>query len=192
MKYFIPILLLLASCSASHKIKKSEKRVLDSTSTVTTDTTRVTNEETSSSNMEAQDVHIRIDYNQPTRTPADSALDQAKSRPVDRKPVKTGNKFVDLIRKYAGAIENNPGISSIRIDIGKISDSSSTSFRKDSGAGKTESTTAVHKEEKSSLKEVWRPYLWPAIWILLFLVLLYVAYRKRGDLKKIILKIFKL
>jgi len=192
MKYFIPILLLLASCSASHKIKKSEKKVLDSTSTVTTDTTRVTNEETSSSNMEAQDVHIRIDYNDYSRTPADSALDRAKTRPVDRRPVKTGNRLVDAIRDAVASAGSNGNLSSIRIDIGKISDSSSTSSRKDSGAGKTTATTAVHKEEKSSSKEVWRPYLWPAIWIVLFLLLVYVAYRNRGKLKTIILKILKL
>jgi hypothetical protein len=64
MKFLIPILCLLASCSASHKVKTSTRKSVDSTVTTTRDTAHVSHEETTTSNLQAQDVHIRIDYNQ--------------------------------------------------------------------------------------------------------------------------------
>lgn len=188
----LPILLLLASCSASHKIKKSETKTLDSVSTYARDTTHVTHEEKTSSNLQAQDVHIRIDYKDDPQTPADSALAVAITRPVDRRPVKTGNKFVDALQDAVAAAGNSGRLSSIRIDIGKISDSSSTSSRRDSSAGKTKDSTGLHKVEQSDSKEVWRPYLWPAIWVILFLVMLYVAYRNRAKIKLFISKFIKI
>lgn len=192
MRHLLPLLLLLASCSASHKIKTSEKKTLDSTSTVTRDTTRVTHEETSSSNLQAQDVHIRIDYRDNPQTPADSALAAAVARPVNRKPVKTRNKFVDAIQDAVAAAGNTGNLSSIRIDIGRISDSSTTSSKKDSGTGKTISTTAVHKQERSKSKEVWRPYVGPAVWAIALLALGIIIYRYRGKIKTFIFTFLKL
>jgi hypothetical protein len=191
VKHLIPILCLLASCSASHKIKTSEKKTVDSTVTTTRDTSHVSHEETSTSTLQAQDVHIRIDYNQ---TPADSALNQAKTRPVDRKPVKTGNKFVDALQDAVAAAGNAGNLSSIRIDIGKISDSSATTSRKDSGRAKTASTTQLHKQEEAKSKEVTRPgmHLWG--WGLIILVIAGLCYRYRAKfvvLKNVIVKFLK-
>jgi hypothetical protein len=191
MKYFIPILCLLASCSASHKVKTSTRKSVDSTVTTTRDTAHVSHEETTTSNLQAQDVHIRIDYNQ---TPADSALNQAKTRPVDRKPVKTGNKFVDALQDAVAAAGNAGNLSSIRIDIGKISDSSATTSRKDSGGAKTASTTQLHKQEEAKSKEVTRPgmHLWG--WGLIILVIAGLCYRYRAKfvvLKNVIVKFLK-
>lgn len=191
MKHLIPILCLLASCSASHKIKTSTRKSVDSTVTTTRDTSHVSHEETSTSTLQAQDVHIRIDYNQ---TPADSAMNQAKTRPVDRKPVKTGNKFVDALQDAVAAAGNAGNLSSIRIDIGKISDSSATSSRKDSGGAKTTGTTQLHIQEEAKSKEVTRPGMPLWGWGLIILVIASLCYRYRVKfviLKNVIVKLLK-
>jgi len=200
MKLFLPILLLLASCSASHKIKTSQSRSVDSVATTTKDTTHVTHEETSSSNLQAQGVHIRVDYNQ-AATPADSAPAAAKEKPAKpaTKPPRTGNKFVDAIQDAVAAAGNAGNISSIRIDIGSISDSSTSKVRKDSGAGKTTATTHVQAQEQAKNKEVTREGM-PTIvklslWLLFILVLLALIYRYRAKfiiLKDVIFKFLKL
>ncbi|MBN8852212.1 MAG: hypothetical protein BGO55_00525 [Sphingobacteriales bacterium 50-39] len=69
MKLLIPLIFLLASCGASHKLKQSQQRTADSTATVSRDTDHVTREVNHSSNIEVQDVHVKISYK-----PLDSAM----------------------------------------------------------------------------------------------------------------------
>jgi hypothetical protein len=194
MKYFLPIFFLLASCSASHKLKTSEKKTVDSSVITTRDTAHVSNVETSTSKVQAQDVHIRIDYNQSPRTPAESALDQAKARPVDRKPVKTGNKFVDALQDAVAAAGNAGNLSSIRIDIGSISDSSATSSRKDSGGGKATSITDLSTTDQTTSKKVDRPGMPGWVWLLIIAAVLGLCYRYRSKLAPLqnaIINLFK-
>jgi len=184
--------ILNSGCSASHKLKTSTSTTVNSAITVTNDTMHVTKEKSSSSNLTAKDVHVRIEYEQPTgkaaETAADTALALAKQRPA--RPSKTGNKIVDAIQDAISASGSAGRLpSSITIDIGSISDSTVKSSRKDSGAGKSTSTAVVHKEEQTKSKEVTRPgmslFAKLGIWLLIVLVIGAIYYRYRGKIKAV-------
>lgn len=168
----IPLLILLASCGASHKLKTSQKKTVDSAVTITQDTMHISHELTRSSNITAQDVHIRVEYGDSTllaymlRQPGqtlsqDTANIGSIGAPswagtqIVSKLTKTGNKVIDAIQDAISAAGSAGRIpSSIQIDIGSISDSSTLRIKKDSAGGHSTSVADLHKTEESKSKEV--------------------------------------
>lgn len=170
MKLLIPLLFLLTSCGAMHKLKQSQSRKVDSMVNTTRDTTHVSQEENISSNITAQDVHVTVTYPQDTSSAAWMALQRAKQQPANdgvydmdyargpiAPPKKTGNKIVDAIQDAIAAAGSSGRLpAKIQIDIGSISDSSARQIKKDSGAAHATTQTHVQVDQQAKSKEVTR------------------------------------
>lgn len=185
-KILIALSVLLSSCGTVHKVFHAEKKTVDSSATVTLDTSHVIREEDNGNVFHIQDVHVRVEY------PADTALQQATQRPADtaiwtplyvrKKPSTKATEIAEAIR-HAIAASGGAGRlpSSITVDIGSISDSSSHSTRTDSGAVHATTQTDLHKTDTEKNKEVTRTGLSLGykigIGLFLLILLLVVAWR---------------
>jgi hypothetical protein len=194
MKLLIPLLFLLTSCGAMHKLKQSQSRKVDSVVNSTRDTTHVSQEENSFSNITAQDVHVTVTYPQDTSSAAWMALQRAKQQPADKSssepnscPLvyptkKTGNKIVDAIQDAIAAAGSSGRLpAKIQIDIGSISDSSTRQVKKDSGAAHATTQAHVQVDQQAKSKEVTRSGM-PlsariGLWLLILAVIAFLIRR---------------
>lgn len=185
-KILIALAVLLSSCGTVHKVFHAEKKTVDSSTTVTVDTSHVIHEEDNGNVFHVQDVHVRVEY------PADTALEKAKQQPADtaiwtplyvrKKPSTKASEIADAIRDAIAASGGAGRLpSSITVDIGSISDSSSHSTRTDSGAVHAITQTDLHKTDTEKNKEVTRTGLSLGykigIGLFLLIALLVVAWR---------------
>lgn len=157
MKKLIPFLVLLASCSTVHKVSHTEKKNTDSAAAVIKDSTYKSSTTTQTDDLDVRDVDVTVYYNDsfPASTNADIALARAISHPVDRTPMKTGNKklgsYAELIKQ---AISGTGRVSAIQIHIGSISDSSTRTHTVDTGSAHTQSNIHVKTADKIVDKKV--------------------------------------
>jgi len=157
MKKFLPFLMLAASCSTVHKVSHTEKKTSDSAVVVTKDSSYKSSSSTQTNDLDVKDVDVTVYYNDtfPASTDADIALAKAISRPVDRTPMKTGNKkldsYAELIKQ---ALSGTGNVSAIQIHIGSISDSSTQTHATDTGAVHSHANSRVKTEDNTVDKKV--------------------------------------
>lgn len=156
MKKLLPFLMLAASCSTVHKVSHTVKKTSDSTVAVTKDSSYKRSSSTQTNDLDVKDVDVTVYYDDESKlSPADSAMAQAISRPVDRTPMKTGNKkldsYADLIKQ---ALSGTGKVSAIQIHIGSISDSTTHTRTADTGTTHSQANTHVKTEDKTVDKKV--------------------------------------
>lgn len=182
--FLIALLVLASGCGTTHKVSHSEKKTSDSTVTVVRDTARVTHETTKTHNFNAQDIHIRVEY------PADTALAKAKEQrtdTVDWKPYypKSKSKAGQIAQAISDAISASGSAgrlpSSVTIDIGSISDSSTRTSKNDSGGVHAATSTDLIKTDNRTSEETTHTGLSVGykigLGIFVFIILLVAAWR---------------
>lgn len=191
---YFALLVLLASCGTSHKTVTSSKKTVDSVVTTVRDTSHVTHEKSSSDNLTAKDVHIRVEYPE-LPSAADSALAVARQQPAgeigENPPPRNNSERIAAAIRDAIAASGGAGRlpSSITIDIGSIQDSSSRTSKKDSGSVHNSTAASVKKTDSEKSKEVTHTGLSLGykigIGLFLLILLLVVAWRLARKFKLI-------
>lgn len=179
MKKLFPFLVLLASCSTVHKAVTTQKKTVDSVITTKADTSYKSSQTTRTDDFNVKDVDVTVTYG----TPADSALVAAKTKPVDRTPMKTatGKKLDDFAAIIRDAVSNSgkaANIQSVTIHIGDISDSASSSSSTDTGSAHSSHDVKVQDQTINQMKTVTRTGLPWYIYVAAGLVGLIFLYKK--------------
>lgn len=164
MRILLPLLVLLASCGASHKLKTSVKKTVDSVVTAHRDTATVSQESTSTDDLNVKGLDIILNYG--TTKPAEK-VDTGEVLPkgynvddrdyiyeVPKSQSKTYSEKIDKIIRNAIAAAGKAGeIQSVSIHIDDLSSSSKTSNKKDSSAGHSDTKADVKKTEATTTKD---------------------------------------
>lgn len=193
MKILLPLLVLLASCGASHKLKTSVKKTVDSAVTTHRDTATVSQETTTTDDLSVRGVDITVNYGPTTNNDNIKGLQTGEAVPHSDtvawqqyyyRPKTQVDKIAAAIRSAITSSGNAGRIQSVSIHIDSLTSASATSSRKDSSAGHSDVKAEVKKNEEDKSKEVTRSGMPLAaklgLWMLIIAVIVAVVYRYRA------------
>jgi hypothetical protein len=175
MKYlFLIALIVLASCSTTHKLKTEIHKTVDSTSTIIKDTTNVTKESSIMNDFNANDVDITLNYGtnpidtskKDVTVPWDAYYSGDKGR--------TGRINGLIESAVSGSGLNGRIPTSVTIHIGSLSDSSVKSNKIDSSSGKSISKADVKTDLNTKTKSVVRTGLGAGMYIIIGIVVIII------------------
>lgn len=177
MKILLPFLVVLASCGTVHKVIQKENKKVDSVASVTRDTSFKSTKITHTDDLDVKDVDITVFFNDDLAPHdyTDSAIKPIPPPQAHRMPTKLAG-YAQLINDAVASTGRSGNISSIKIHIGSISDSTRHTESTDTGSAHVKTDIHVKTEDKTIDKKIDRSG-WPwYIWLILAGVLIAMAW----------------
>lgn len=176
MKKYLLLLVAIfmsVSCSTTHKVKTSETKKVDNTTTAITDTTNVAKAQTYTDNFVAKGVDVTFDYNNDT---ANAPIAPATGDTVAWKPYYTTTKAGKASNDIASIIQNavahdgsNGNLSRVTVHIDSLGNASIASTTSDSSHGKSDIKTNVKSDDHLTTKDKTTTGMSPVLIIILVL-----------------------